>query len=195
MQQRERERLKLRYGSPGVEIKTARDGLSVYVNLSNPIQELTLQQIRDIYTRRIVNWKDVGGYDNPITLFGRENNSGTFVYFKDMVLSGEEYAVSMRELPGTAAIVAAVAADSLGIGYGGVAYGKGVREIRVKKDASSISYAPTPANIRSGVYPICRFLYVYVRDNPKGELKKFIDWILGGEGQRIAEEVGYFALQ
>jgi phosphate transport system substrate-binding protein len=195
MKPSERDKLKSRYGSRGVEIKAALDGLSVYVNESCPVTELSLQQLKDIYTSKVTNWKDVGGPDAKIILYGRENSSGTYVYFKDNVLGGDDYSTSMQTLPGTAAVVNAVARDKAGIGYGGAAYGKGIREVKVKKDASSQAYSPTLETIKKGEYPISRFLYMYVRNKPTGAMKDYIDWILGDEGQKIVSEVGYFPIR
>jgi phosphate transport system substrate-binding protein len=195
MKPSERDKLKSRYGSRGVEIKCAVDGLSVYVHESNPLNELSMAEIKNIYRGTITNWKEVGGPDQRIILYGRENNSGTYVYFKDHVLEGEDYAAAMQSLPGTAAVVNAVARDKNGIGYGGAAYGKGIRELKVKKDASSQAFGPTLQNIKSGDYPVSRFLYLYLRNRPAGTLKSYIDWILSDDGQKIVTEVGYFPIR
>jgi phosphate transport system substrate-binding protein len=195
MKMSERDKLKQRFGSLGVEIKCARDGLSIYVNEKNPVTELTLAQLKDIYTGKITNWKGVGGPDQRIILYSRENNSGTYVYFKDNVLEGEDYSPSAQNMPGTAAVVNAVAKDAWGIGYGGAAYGKGIRELRVKQDADTPGYAPTEETIRNGTYPISRFLYMYVRNRPAGAIKQYIDWILSDAGQKIVTEVGYFPIR
>jgi phosphate transport system substrate-binding protein len=195
MKPSERDKLKQRYGTPGVEIKSARDGLSLYVNETNPIRELSVEQIRGIYTGRITNWKDVGGPEERIILYGRENNSGTYVYFKDYILEGEDYASAMQSMPGTSAVVNAVARDRHGIGYGGAAYGKGIREVKVSAEAGAEAYAPTLENIRSGSYPITRFLFMYVKNRPTGALKDYIDWVLSDEGQKIVSEVGYFPIR
>jgi phosphate transport system substrate-binding protein len=191
----ERERLRQRYGSRGVEIKCALDGLSIYVNEANPIRELTLQQIKDIYTGRIRNWSELGGSNQRIILYSRENNSGTYVYFKDEVLLGEDFDARTQNMPGTAAVVNAVSKDRWGIGYGGAAYGKGIREVAVRKDASSPAVEPTAGNIRTGEYPISRFLYLYVRSRPTGAMKEYIDWILSDEGQSVVTDVGYFPIR
>jgi phosphate transport system substrate-binding protein len=195
MKPAERDKLKQRFGTRGVEIKCAQDGLSLYVNESSPITELSIQQIKDIYTGRINNWKEVGGPDQRIIMYGRENNSGTYVYFKDNVLEGEDFAATVQSMPGTAAVVNAVSKDRWGIGYGGAAYGKGIRELRVKADAKSPAYTPTLENIKSGVYPVSRFLFMYVKNKPTGALKEYIDWILGDDGQKIVSEVGYFPIR
>lgn len=195
MKPSERDKLKQRYGTPGVEIKAARDGLSVYVNETSPVTELTLAQIKGIYTGKITSWKDLGGPEGRIIVYGRENNSGTYVYFKDFVLEGQDYAATVQSMPGTSAVVNAVARDKFGIGYGGAAYGKGIREIKVKKDASTPGYAPTVENVREGKYPVARFLFMYVKSRPTGVMKEYIDWILGDEGQKIVSEVGYFPIR
>ena len=195
MKNSERDKLKQRFGTRGVEIKCAQDGLSLYVNEANPIAELTMGQIKDIYTGKINNWKDVGGPHGRIILYSRENNSGTYVYFKDNVLFGEDFAATAQNMPGTAAVVNAVAKDKWGIGYGGAAYGKGIREVKVKKEAESEAYAPTFENIKSGNYPIARYLYMYVKNRPAGTMKEYIDWTLGDDGQKIVSEVGYFPIR
>lgn len=195
MKNSERDKLKQRFGTRGIEIKCAQDGLSLYVNEANPISELTMQQIKDMYTGKINNWKDVGGPNERLILYSRENNSGTYVYFKDNVLLGEDFAPTAQNMPGTAAVVNAVAKDKWGIGYGGAAYGKGIREVKVKKDAVSPGYTPTFENIKSGNYPIARYLYMYVKNRPAGAMKEYIDWILGDEGQKIVSEVGYFPIR
>lgn len=195
MKQSEIDKLKARFNVMGVEIKAAKDGLAIYVNETNPVQELTIDQLKRIYTGVITNWKDVGGPDAKILIYGRENSSGTYVYFKDNVLDGNDFSPMTQTMPGTAAVVNAVAKDKHGIGYGGAAYAKGVREVKVKKDANSLGYAPTEENIKSGKYPIARYLYLYTRNRPTGALKGFIDWILSSEGQQVVSKVGYFPVK
>ncbi len=195
MKPSERDKLKQRFGSRGVEIKTAQDGLSVYVNQGNVITELAVEQVKDIYTGKVTNWKALGGPDAPIILYGRENNSGTYVYFRDNVLMGEDYSASMQSMPGTAAVVNAVSKDKNGIGYGGAAYGAGIREVKIKKDGGSVAYAPTMENIKAGDYPVTRFLYLYVKNKPTGKMKEYIDWILSDEGQAVVSQVGYFPIR
>jgi phosphate transport system substrate-binding protein len=195
MKKPEKEKLKQRYNSLGVEIKVANDGLAVYLNEKNPIEELSLEQIKKIYTGEIKNWKQVGGPDAKIILYGRENNSGTYVYFKDVVLEGGDFAATAQSLPGTASVVNAIAKDKYGIGYGGAAYGKGIKFLKIKKDEKSQAYEPTDENIRNGNYPISRFLYMYTRTRPTGSTKAFIDWILSDDGQKIVKTVGYFPIR
>lgn len=187
--------LKSRFASMGVGIPVARDGLAIYVHSSNPVQELTLGQIRDIYTGRITNWKAVGGSDQPIIIYSRENSSGTYVYFREVVLLNKDFSPRAQTLQGTAAVVNAVSKDPNGIGYGGAAYAKGVKFAKVKKDDKSQAYWPSLETVRSGEYPISRYLYFYMRTDPKGDSKKFVDWILSPEGQQIVTQVGYFPVK
>jgi phosphate transport system substrate-binding protein len=195
MKSSEREQLKARFSSLGVEVKSAKDGLSVYLNETNPVGELTLEQIKGIYTGEITNWKDVGGADAKIVVYGRENNSGTYVFFRDNVLKGKDYTSTMQSLPGTAAVVNAVGKDKLGIGYGGAAYGKGIKFAKVKKDANAPGIAPSPETVKDGTYPLTRYLYMYLKSRPTGELKNYVDWILSPEGQAVVSQVGYFPVK
>lgn len=195
MKDSERLKIQEKYGSRGVEIRAALDGVAIYLNERNPVKDLTLGQLKDIYTGKITNWNQVGGADKKIILYSRENNSGTYVYFKDEVLMGEDFVATAQNMPGTAAVVNAISKDQWGIGYGGSAYGKGIREVPIRKDADSPAYAPTMDNIKGGKYPVSRFLYMYLVRRPEGALKTYIDWMLGDEGQKLVSEVGYFPIR
>jgi len=195
MKDDEKRKLRDRFQTLGVEIPVAQDGLAIYVHESSPVKSLTLEQLRMIYTGKITNWKDVGGKDARIILYSRENSSGTYVYFKDNVLKGQDYTASCQNLPGTAAVVNAVSKDSNGIGYGGSAYAKGIKEVAVAKDAKSAPVLPTPATIKDGSYPIARNLYFYTRVKPAGKVKGFVDWVLSSEGQTVVTAVGYFPVR
>jgi phosphate transport system substrate-binding protein len=195
MKQSEKDKLKQKYQTAGVEIPVARDGITLYANEANPVSELSLDQIKAIYLGEIKNWKEIGGADAKIIVYGRENSSGTFEFFRDEVLKGADYSPLVQSLPGTAAIVNAVANDKNGIGYGGVAYSKGVKRIKVSKSAGSPAYEPTLQTIANGKYPISRYLYIYTRNKPAGDMKAYIDWILSAAGQSIVNEVGYFPLK
>ncbi|WP_428224099.1 PstS family phosphate ABC transporter substrate-binding protein [Flavobacterium sp.] len=187
-------KIKQKFGSNVVEIPCAKDGLSVFLNKTNPVSELSIPQLSQIFSGKITNWKEVGGPDATIKLYGRESSSGTFEFFKEHVV-GTDFAVSCNTLPGTAAIVNAVKKDKYGIGYGGAAFDEGVKDCKVKKDAKSKGYLPTLQNINAKKYPIARYLYMYVKTKPTGNLKKFVDWTLSAEGQKICAEVGYFPVK
>jgi phosphate transport system substrate-binding protein len=182
-------------GKRPTEYKVALDGLSVYVNPENPIKELTLDQVKDIFTGKIKNWKDVGGPDAPITVYSRENSSGTYEFFKEHVLKGSDFAASAQTMPGTAAIVQAVVKDKGSIGFGGAAYGGGSKLLAIKKDDASPAILPTEENVHNGSYPIWRYLYIYL--NPakdKGEVAAYLNWIRSDEGQKYVTEIGYYPL-
>ena len=183
------------FGRRPLEIKSALDGLTVYVNESNPVNELTLEQLELIFTGRTKNWKEVGGPDQRITIYSRENSSGTYEFFKEHVLKGKDFAVRAQTMPGSAAVLQAVAKDKSSIGYSGAAYGKGAKIINVKKTDSSPAIEPNEENVVNGTYPIWRYLYIYL--NPainKGEVAAYLDWIRSEEGQKVVKDVGYFPL-
>lgn len=193
MKDSEKKKLRDRYFSTGEEIPVARDGVTLYVHEKNPLNELTLDQIRDIYTGKATNWKQFGGPDAKIVVYGRENSSGTYVFFREKALGNADYSASMQSLPGTAAVVNAVSKDPSGIGYGGAAYAKGVKELAIKTDKGS--FKPTAENVKSNSYPLARNLFWYLRGKPSGEIKKLVDWVLSPEGQEIVVKVGYFPIK
>ena len=183
------------FGARPTEYKVALDGLSVYVNPENPLKELTVAQVGDIFTGKILNWKEVGGPDAPITVYSRENSSGTYEFFKEHVLKGKDFAASAQTMPGTAAIVQAVVKDKNGIGYGGAAYGGSSKLLAIKKADVSPAILPTEENVISGTYPIWRHLYVYV--NPaldKGDVAAYLNWIRSDDGQKYVKDIGYYPL-
>jgi phosphate transport system substrate-binding protein len=183
------------FGKRPTEYKVALDGLSVYVNPENPLKELTEDQVGAIFTGKLTNWKDVGGPDAPITVYSRENSSGTYEFFKEHILKGQDFAASAQTMPGTAAIVQAVVKDKNGIGYGGAAYGGGSKLLSIKKDAATPAVEPTEENVENGSYPIWRYLYVYV--NPaldKDEVAAYLNWIRSDDGQKYVKDIGYYPL-
>jgi phosphate transport system substrate-binding protein len=194
MNRSERQQLKTRYGSPGVEVRVAKDGITIYTNPSNPVKKLSLGQLKGIFTGAITNWKQLGGKDARIIMYGRENSSGTYVFFREHVLENEDYASSVQTLPGTAAVVNAVAKDQNGIGYGGYGYAKGIQVVQVSATDNGPAYTPSEQTVASGTYPISRYLYCYLRNRPTGAVKEYIDWILSPEGQGIVKKVGYFPI-
>lgn len=187
-------KLKSKYKTSGIEIPCAKDGLSVFLNKANPVSELTIQQLGDIFSGKITNWKQVGGADATIRLYGRESSSGTFEFFKEHVVK-TDFSPKCQTLPGTAAIVNSVKKDKYSIGYGGAAYAEGVKDCKVKKDAKSKGVLPTATTIKNKTYPISRYLYMYLKAKPTGETKAFIDWILSPEGQKIIVSVGYYPIK
>jgi len=177
------------------EIPVAIDAISIYVHIDNPIKMLNLKQVKEIFTDKIVNWKTFGWEDKKIVVYSRENNSGTYLYFKEHILDNEDFASDVQTLPGTSAVVNAVSKDLYSIGYGGIAYGKGIKFLKVKKDEKNPAVEPTPENVYRRTYPVIRELYFYTAGEPEGEIKNFINWVLSSEGQKVCETVGYFPLR
>jgi phosphate transport system substrate-binding protein len=194
MKDAERAQLAEKRAANAREIPVALDALAIYLHESNPVKDLSMEQVKSIYTGLVANWKDVGGNDASIIAYSRENNSGTYVYFKEHVLGSADFAAATQTLPGTAAVTNAVARDPNAIGYGGIAYAKGIRLGAIRKAAADAPVEPTIENALSGEYPLSRFLYFYTAGEPTGEAAAFIQWVLGAEGQAVIQEVGYFPL-
>jgi phosphate transport system substrate-binding protein len=181
-------------GAQIVETPVALDSLAVFVHESNPVKELTIEQLAGIYTAKIKNWSEVGGADAPIILYGRENSSGTYDYFREHVLNKTDFANIVQTLQGTAAIVNAIGRDVNGIGYGGIAYDRGVRAVALKKDAATPAVVPSEATVADGTYPLSRKLFFYSLSNAPERVTKFVQWSLTPEAQTLIKNVGYFPL-
>lgn len=181
-------RLAARHSSVGVSILGARDALSIVVHPSNPVKALTLEQVRGIFAGEIVNWRQAGGDDRPVTPVVREPNSGTYLYFDEHVMAGQSVSAAARNTAGARALAAAVAADSGAVGYSTPAVAENVAFVSLN------GVAPAAENVRSGAYPVSRYLYLYSVHPPAGEAKKFVEWVTGPEGQRVVKENGYIPL-
>jgi phosphate transport system substrate-binding protein len=175
-------------------VAVALDGIAVFLNELNPIKEIALDQLKRIYTGALTNWKEIGGPDHSIVLYGRENNSGTYAFFKEHVLKDENYAEQTQTLPGTAAVANAVAKDQFGIGYGGLAWATGVKNAAVKRTDTSQAILPSVETVSNGTYPISRELYWFFNGVPNREIKKLLNWVLSGEGRQIAQDIDYVPL-
>ncbi|MBL0058765.1 MAG: phosphate ABC transporter substrate-binding protein [Elusimicrobia bacterium] len=195
MKEKERAALEAKTGRPPVEISVAKDGIAVYLNEANPVHELTLEQVARIYRRKVSNWREVGGADQKIILYSRENNSGTYEFFKEHVLKKKDFTPYAQCLPGTASVANAVARDKRGIGYGGAAYAKGIRFCPIQPGDGSPGIPPDEKHILDGSYPVSRNLYFYLRGPAEGPLKDFIDFVLSPEGQAIVSKVGYYPVR
>ena len=148
-----------------------------------------------IFTGKITNWKQVGGSDAAISLYGRENSSGTYEFFKEHVLNKKDFAASTKTMPGTAAVIQGVAKDKAGIGYGGIAYGEGVKHLKVSKADGGAAVEPSEKSVLDVTYPITRHLFNYVSPaKDTGAVADYITWCLSDEGQAVVKDVGYFPL-
>jgi len=181
-----------------VEWKVALDGISLIVNINNPLNEISYDQLRQIYNGSIENWAEVNGTPGVVVAYGRQSTSGTYVYFNEEVLDEDDYRADKQQLAGNAEIVEAVINDPNGIGYVGLAYADARKDelkiLKVKKQDAGTSYPPTSSNIANGNYPVSRYLYIYTDGIPEGAVAEYIKFILGSEGQDLVNKVGYISL-
>lgn len=186
------ERTKLqKSGKQPVEVVVAYDALAVVVNPANKVSDLTREQLEDIFTGKIKNWKEVGGADMPIVAYSRETSSGTYEFFKDHVLNKKNYMPSILSMPATGAIIQSVSQTKGAIGYVGLAYlNKNVKAIRIAYDGKTF-VEPSFEQARSKAYPVVRPLFFYYVKGNEKTVKSFVDYILSAEGQSTVKTVGY----
>ena len=194
MKDDEKAKAKTAYGADVVEHPVALDSLAVFVNTANPVQGLTIAQVKDIFQGKVTNWSQVGGPNAQIILYGRENSSGTYDYFREHVLNKEDFAPRVQTLQGTAAVINAVGSDRNGIGYGGIAYAKDVRALPVAAEGGP-PVAPSEATVADGTYPLSRKLFFYFPANAPERVTKFAQWAVTPEAQALVTKVGYFPLK
>ncbi len=181
-----------------VEHIIARDAIAVIVNMENPVNELTLQQISDIYSGKITNWSEVGGDNRPIVKLSRETNSGTHVYFLETVLrlgSKEDktlFSTDTLLLPSSEGIISEVRSNPNAIGYDGLGYvPDDLKMIAIAEEPGGAYVLPAIETVNDKTYPIARDLYMYTDGEPTGIVKEYLDWILSPEAQEIVAELGF----
>ncbi len=179
------------------------DGLSVIVNEKNPVNQLTVAQVGALYRGEIKNWKTLGDFAKPVSLYGRQSNSGTYVFMQEFVLGNKNYSTDMKEMNGNAQIIEGVLQDEGAVGYVGVGYlydetgqvRKGLKVLKISKTAGLPGFRPTDrAAVDSGDYPIARPLYMATNGRPKGEAAKLLAWIVSPAGQAVVEREGFFTV-
>ncbi len=196
----ERQRAKAATGRNPVEWIVAYDALSVCVHHTNPIGELTVEELARIYgsERPIDRWSELGvrnativpGAD--IVRVGRQSSSGTYHFFRTTVLQNVDYRPGIRTVAGSKDVVDVVGSTPLAIGYVGMGYmTEGVKPLKLTPGRGKPACAPTPANVRNGTYPLARPLRLYTLGRPTGEVKEFLAWILSPAGQRLVSQAGY----
>jgi phosphate transport system substrate-binding protein len=193
MTEREKREVRESRGHSIIETKVALDALAVYVNEENPVRELSIADVARIYRGDATRWSEVGGAEHAIVLYGRGNGSGTYAYFQEHVLLGQDFAAATQSLGGTSALVSAVKEDPFGIGYGGIAYTKGIRALAIRAGTGA-AVEPRLETAQDGTYPLARFLYFYTVEGADPVVARFVAWATGPEGQRTISEVGYFPL-
>lgn len=191
-------------GITPVEFTVARDAIAVIVNPENPVRQLTLQQISDIYSGKFNNWSEVGGDDRPIVRLSRETNSGTHVYFLETVLRlGDKtnptlFSTDTLLLPSSEGIINEVRQNPNAIGYDGLGYVPPDlmnSVIAVARDASGPYVIPSIATVNDNSYPVARDLYMYTAGEPAGAIKDYINWILSPEAQAIVADLGFVPIK
>jgi phosphate transport system substrate-binding protein len=174
------------------EFVVARDGIAMIIHPDNPITELTIQQLGDMYTGKIKNWSAVGGPNKPITLLSRESSSGTYVFVQERVLRKKDYAANARLMPATSGIIQAISNEKWSVGYVGLGYalkaGKRIKMVAVKETDESKPVIASVAAVQSGSYAIARPLHLYAK---AGDNNGFVDFCLGPKGQQIVVDSGY----
>lgn len=211
MKEKEIDDFEKKYGYKPTRVQVAIDMLGVYVHKDNPIASLTLQQIDAVFSKTrkgglekdVVTWGDLGltgdWADKPISMYGRNEASGTYVYFREHALFKGDYKDTVKAQPGSSAVVQSVGSDKYAIGYSGIgSLTADVRAVPIAKDAKSAPIAATVENAYSGAYPIARFLYVYFNAKPGTALdplrREFVRYMLSKQGQEDAIKDGYFPL-
>ena len=189
-------------GVDPVEFVIARDAIAVIVNPENPVNQLTLQQISDIYSGKINNWNEVGGEDRPIVRLSRETNSGTHVYFLETVLRlGEKenktlFSTNTLLLPSSEGIISEVRQNPNAIGYDGLGYvPHDLKMIAIAKETSGEYILPSVETVNNATYPIARDLYMYTAGEPTGTVATYLEWIFSDEAQQIVKELGFVPIK
>jgi phosphate transport system substrate-binding protein len=189
-------------GFTPVEWTVAMDGIAVVVNPKNPVQKLTLGQLRDIFLGTIDNWKTLGGPNKEIVILSREFNSGTHIFFKEHVLrkgivkGPEEFSPTALLMPSSQAIADEVANNINAVGYFGMGYiSPRQKVVAVAADAKSPYFEPTLANVKSKIYPISRPLFFYTKGQPQGLIKEFIDFAFSAEGQELVKKADFVPIK
>lgn len=189
-------------GVEPVEHVVARDAIAVVVHPDNPVDALTLQQISDIYSGKINNWREVGGEDRPIVRLSRETNSGTHVYFLEAVVRlGQKdnrtlFSPDTLLLPSSEGISAEVRQNPNAIGYDGLGYvTEDMKIIAVGVSSDGPFWLPSVETVNRGVYPIARSLYMYTAGEPRGAVLEYLTWILEPEAQEIVQRLGFVPVE
>lgn len=183
-----------------VEFTVALDAIAIVVHPSNPVNQLTLAQISDIYIGRITNWREIGGEDRPIVLLSRESNSGTYVYFvENVVRLGQKsdllFSPNTLLMPSSEGISTEIRQNPNAIGYDGLGYvTPDQKMLAIARDANSPYVLPSMDTVNDGSYPISRPLFMYTAGEPTGAVRQYLDWILN-EGQALTLELGFVPLQ
>ena len=198
MKDKEKARAESELGVAPIEYVVGQDALAVYVHKDNPLEEITLSQLESIYADggTISKWSELdielpGGSDEIVRV-SRQNNSGTYAYFREAVLKDNDFKLGSIDLSGSSDVVSMVENTASAIGYSGMGYATdNVKMLKIKSTDDGDAVAPTADNVINGTYPIARPLMIYTAGEPNDTLQTYLDWILGENGQGIVSEMGY----
>jgi len=186
-------------GKAPVGFNVGYDALAVYVHKDNPLDEITLEQLTQVYAEggQATRWSDLGVKipgvtDDTIVRVSRQSSSGTYEFFREHALGNKDFRLGSRDLNGSKEVVELVGTTLTAIGYSGMGYATpAVKKLKVAPRAGAVAVAPTIAAVHDKTYPMARSLHVYTLGQPAGAVKKYIDWILSDAGQKVVEESGY----
>ena len=212
MNKQEQDKFESAFGYKPTSVRAALDTLAVFVHKDNPIKGLSFQQLDAVFSKTrkqggsndAATWGDLGltgkWKDQPINLYGRNAESGTYTYFKEHALKKGDYKATVKEQPGSAGVVQAVAGDVYGIGYSGIGFvNASVRALPLNPAAGTEFVEPTPANAYSGEYPMSRYLLIYLNYKPESQLdplrREFIKFVLSSDGQALVEKDGFLPVK
>ena len=193
----EAEQVKRNTGKDPAEFTVGFDALAVYVSKDNPLEEITVEQLAQIFGEdgTTTKWSQLGitiPGDDEIVRVSRQSSSGTYEFFREHVLGKKDFKLGSRDMNGSKEVVELVGATPTAIGYSGMGYATpAVKMLRLAPAAGAPGVAPTVANTLDKSYPLARSLHLYTLGTPEGEVKSYIDWMLSAAGQRILEENGY----
>ena len=175
------------------------DALAIYVHKDNPLAEITLQQLAEIYVEggKVTRWSDLGiripgVRDDTIVRVSRQSSSGTYEFLREHVLGNRDFRLGSRDLNGSKEVVELVSSTPTAIGYSGMGYATpAVKKVRLAAREGAPAIEDSVANVTNKTYPLARSLHLYTLGDPEGEAKKYIDWILSDPGQKVMEDSGY----
>ncbi|MBI5362055.1 MAG: PstS family phosphate ABC transporter substrate-binding protein [Planctomycetes bacterium] len=211
MKQKEIDDFEKAFGYPPTAVPVAVDTLAIYVHKDNPLTQLSLGEVDALFSKSrkagwakdLTTWGDLGltgeWADKPIALYGRNSASGTYGFFKEHALANGDFKDTVKEQPGSSAVVQGVASDKYAIGYSGIGYRTAdVKVLKLAKDAKSEAFEVSQANAYAGQYPMTRMLYVYVNKKPGAELdplrREFLRYVLSKPGQEATVKDGFYPL-
>lgn len=189
-------------GKSPADVKVGYDALAVYVHKDNPLEEISLEQLTEVFAEggKVTRWSELGvkvpgAADDTIVRVSRQSSSGTYEFFREHALGNRDFRLGSRDLNGSKEVVELVGTTPTAIGYSGMGYATaGVKMLRVSSKPGQPAVAPTVAGVHDGTYPLARSLHLYTLGEPQGAVKAYLDWILSPAGQKIVEEAGYVPL-